>query len=116
MIDINTLIQQALEKAINEAVNTHLMELHQRISLLESKLEDYYVKSSWAVELDESIAKLKRQVNAIDSATAENDEQLREDVREILNELLDNDGDSIIANAVAQAFQTGALTISVDKV
>ncbi len=68
-----------------------------------------------AAEWVRAVDKLERRVNAIDSATAENDEQLAQDVKQILRDLLDDDEDNIIASAVAQAFQNGALTISVDK-
>lgn len=108
---------EEIEVQLNDAKLT-MSTLQERFALKEDVEDALREKTNCSTTqmIHDSVNKLERRVNVIDSDTAENDDNLVEDVKQILRDLLDDDEDNIIAGAVAQAFQNGALTISVDKV
>lgn len=82
---------------------------------LEKRIEEVdRASASYAalVELEQRVDSLQRQVTAIDEANSKDAERFHEDVKAIVADVL-NEG---LAEAVADAFQNGSLTISVDKV
>lgn len=104
-----------------EIPNSTMQNLYQTI---EENVSQCASRDSF-VELSREVEHLKRHVEALDHAKAKDDERFQDDVvsvldqdntdakiREIVADVL-NEG---LAKAVADAFQNGELTISVDKV
>lgn len=175
MIDLNNIINDAITKAVNQAVETHIRvreqalatrrtrqrevmrDLLRRIGLLEEQVQVYSRRiefleacaageqgaakdtdarigridrlrlqlekridevdresASYAAleELGRRVDSLQRQVTAIDEANSKDAERFHADVKAIVAGVL-NEG---LAEAVADAFQNGSLTISIDKV
>lgn len=175
MIDLNNIINDAITKAVNQAVETHIRvreqalatrhtrqrevmrDLLRRIGFLEEQVQVYSRRiefleacaageqgaakdtdasigridrlrlqleqridevdresASYAAleELGRRVDSLQRQVTAIDEANSKDAERFHEDVKAIVADVL-NEG---LSEAVADAFQNGNLTISVDKV
>lgn len=101
------------------AVPNRVDELEKRLNTLRFQLEQRIeevdrVSAPYAAleELGRRVDSLQRQVTAIDEANSKDAERFHEDVKAIVADVL-NEG---LAEAVADAFQNGSLTISVDKV
>jgi hypothetical protein len=82
-------------------------------TMVEGALEEKADYASHAHVSDE-VERLRRRIDTLDHATAQNDEAFKDDVKSALADLLNEE--NLVANAVADAFENGALTISVDKV
>lgn len=93
---------------LEKRINTLRLQLEQRIEEVVSASASYAALEA----LQNQVDSLQRQVTAIDEANSEDAERFHEDVKAIVADVL-NEG---LAEAVADAFQNGSLTISVDKV
>lgn len=101
------------------AVPNRVEELDTRLNTLRFQLEKRIeevdrASASYAAlgELEQRVDSLQRQVKAIHEEHSQDAESFHEDVKAIVADVL-NEG---LAEAVADAFQNGSLTISVDKV